>query len=319
MALKHEPGLDGLRAVAIAAVMGFHYMPRTVTGGSLGVDVFFVLSGWLITSILMGEIEKTGRVDYGAFLRRRFFRLTPPLAALLVAYVLLAPWLLPKVAATRWLDAGVTAAYLTNIRYTFWPADNPLSHTWFLALQGQFYLLWPLILWPLSKLGRNRAAIALIVMWVVLTLARWMWNETIGGPGAYYLTPLHATGLLLGAALALHPIKVRWSWLALAPLIGLIAFGHTKQSFLIQQTAVELATVALVASPPRILAWPPLPFIGAISYGIYLWHVPFMWIFPPKTWPVRIGLIVASLVAGWLTHIALEKPFGRKPKAPAPA
>jgi peptidoglycan/LPS O-acetylase OafA/YrhL len=318
-AIQHEPGLDGLRALAIAAVIGYHYMPRMVTGGSLGVDIFFVLSGWLITTVLLREAEATGGIDYLAFLKRRFLRLTPPLAALLIAYVLLAPLLLPRVATGRWEDAAWAATYLTNIRETFWPKNTPLSHTWFLALQGQFYLAWPLILVPLRRLGREQAAVVLLGLWVALTAARVVWSQTIGGPGSYYFTPLHATGLLLGAAYALKPVPVKWSWIALVVLVGLIAFGRTRTWFLWLQPIAEWAALVVVARPPKILRWPPLPFIGVISYGVYLWHVPLMWLFPPKTWPVRIALIAASLFAGWLTHLVLEKPFAKARKKAAPA
>jgi peptidoglycan/LPS O-acetylase OafA/YrhL len=325
LATKHEPGLDGLRAVAIAAVLGYHYTPRIVTGGSLGVDVFFVLSGWLITSILLREADATDRVDYRAFLVRRFLRLTPPLAALLVAYVLLTPIFLPRVAPARWIDAGITAAYLTNLRETFWPKNTPLSHTWFLALQGQFYLAWPPLLVALRRLGRTRAALVLLGAWAALTAARFVWTWTIGGPGPYYFTPLHATGLLLGAAYALKPVTVRWSWLgwpALLLLLGLLGFGRTRQYFLYLQPVAEWAALVVVARPPRVLAWQPLPFLGKISYGIYLWHVPFMWVFPPRTWPVRGCLVAASIFAGWLSHLLLERPFARvrtRPGATPPA
>ena len=320
MATKHEPGLDGLRAIAIAAVMGFHYMRRDVPGGSLGVDIFFVLSGWLITALLMREADKTDRIDYVGFLKRRFLRLTPPLLALLVGYVLLAPIFLPRIAPGRWIDAAWTATYLTNFRETFWPKNTPLSHTWFLSLQGQFYLVWPVIFIGLRRLTRPRAALVLVAGWAALTVARVVWNETLGGPAPYYFTPLHATGLLLGAAFALRPVRLHpaWGWPALAVLVGMIGFGRTSANFLWLGPVAEIATLLVIANPPRVPAWQPLPFIGTISYGIYLWHVPFMWVYPAKTWQVRTGLVLASILAGWLSHLLLEKPFAKarvKPEA----
>lgn len=324
VASRYEPAFDGLRAVAIAAVMGFHYVPWVVTGGSLGVDVFFPLSGWLITSILMRETERSGRIDYRAFLQRRVWRLVPPLAALLVAYAVLAPWLIPRAAPGRWVDIAVSAAFVSNIRETFWPRGNPLAHLWFLGVQVQFYLIWPAVLLGLRRLTRERAAAVLLAAWAALTLAKVVWNETIGGPGAYYFTPFHATGLILGSALALRPVKVGWAgWPALALLLALMAFGHTREqpllTFALLQPLAELATVVVLAGPVQVLRLPPLPFVGRISYGVYLWHVPFMWILAPRPlWHLAV-LVPASVLAGWLSWRLIEQPLAAVRRQPAAA
>ncbi|HZZ36818.1 MAG TPA: acyltransferase [Caulobacteraceae bacterium] len=303
--------MDGLRAVAIASVMGFHFVRPVVSGGSLGVDVFFVLSGWLITSILVREFKAAGRIDYGGFIGRRARRLLPALFVLLAAYVLLAPSLFSHHAPGRWTDAAAAAFYVTNLRETFWPTDNPLSHTWSLAIEEQFYLLWPFALLALLRLERRTAAILLCVAWAVLTVARVASNELWPSPAAYYFTPFHATGLLLGSALALYPLKVNGfaGRISLALLVAFFIAGHTDRYFLALQPVAEIAAALAIARPPNILAREPLPFLGRISYGVYLWHVPLMYALPPRGWLSLAELIGASILAGWMSHVLVERWF----------
>ena len=195
----YAPALDGLRALAIFAVMGLHFAPAIVTAGSLGVDVFFVLSGYLITSILLSEIQRTGALDYKEFLARRAKRLLPALAALLLTYALLAPQLFPELAGRRWFDIATTAFYVTNLRETFWPANTPLSHTWSLAIEEQFYIFWPFAVLWLNRFSPRRAVSWLFVSWIALTLARTAWTFALTGPAPYYFTAFHGTGLMVGA------------------------------------------------------------------------------------------------------------------------
>ena len=315
MALKYRPELDGLRALAITSVMGFHFVTPLMSGGSLGVDVFFVLSGWLITSILASEAEGAGRIDYGAFLLRRARRLLPALTVLLVAYVSLAPLLFPQFASRRWLDAASAAFYLTNLRETFWPAESPLSHTWSLAIEEQFYILWPLALLGLLRLPRRSAAQLLIGAWTALSLARVACLHLWQGPAAYYFTPLHATGLLLGAALALHPVATSLGRVALAILVALFIAGRTSQTFVFVQPIAEIAAAAVIANPAKFLGAAPLRFLGRISYGVYLWHIPIMWALGRPKSPLEVGVLVgASVLAGWLSHVGVEQWFLRSPK-----
>jgi peptidoglycan/LPS O-acetylase OafA/YrhL len=307
--MKYEPSLDGLRAVAVLAVMGFHFCHGVVSGGSLGVDVFFVLSGYLITSILAGEIERRGTLDYRAFLMRRARRLLPALGVLLIAYAILSPLLCPGVAARRWLDVATAVFYVTNLRETFWPANTPLSHTWSLAIEEQFYLLWPFAVLALARFDRRRSALILCAAWAALTFARLMWAETIGGPGAYYLTPLHATGLILGAALALRPIDTSTGRVALVGLGALFIAGDTSSTFLATQPVAEIAAVLVIANPPRLLTLAPLRFLGRISYGVYLWHIPLYWLVLPASWSGICVLVAATVLSGWLSHLLVERRF----------
>ena len=311
------PALDGLRAVAILSVMSFHANLWFASGGSLGVDIFFVLSGWLITGLLIDEVERTGAIDRLAFLARRMRRLLAALSCLLLAYLLVAPWLYPESADRRWFDAATAFLYLTNLRESFWPADTPLSHSWSLAVEAQFYLLWPFVVPALLRLGRRRAALLLCACWLCLTALRSVWPAMIGGASTYYLSPLHATGLLLGGALALRPIPVRRGPLALAVLVAIMVGVRSFDWWLVVLPIAEIATVLVIADPPRALALPPLRFVGRVSYGIYLWHIPLLWIMPTRTPAQVIAVFAASILAGWLSHALIERRFTRSRCVPA--
>ncbi len=303
--------------------MGFHFTYPFVTGGSLGVDVFFVLSGWLITAILVAEFEQSGAVDYKAFVVRRVRRLLPALAVLLIAMACLIPLFLPEMAHRLWLDLATAAFFVTNLRQTFWPAETPLSHTWSLAIEEQFYLLWPLAIPLLMKLSRRSAGLLLLAIWAGLTVSRLVFSLTIPAHAApYYFTPFHATGLLLGAALALHPLRWRVGSLALVVLIGLFLLGDTARNFIVLQPLAELLTVAILAQPPRVLAVAPLRYMGRISYAVYLWHSPLAWLMPPRSISGAVLLFAASITAGTLSYYLIERRFLHKAKtraAPVPA
>ena len=213
------------------------------------------------------------------------------------------------------MDVATAVFYVTNLRETFWPASTPLSHTWSLAIEEQFYLLWPFALLALAPLNRRRTAALLCFAWVALTLARLVWAQTIGGPGAYYFTPLHATGLLVGAALALCPIGASMGRWALAFLALLIVAGHTSETYLATQPMAEIATALVIARPPAILATAPFRFLGRISYGVYLWHIPLRWLIAPNSVLTILLAFAASIVAGWLSHVLVERWFLiRKPE-----
>ena len=313
MKLKYEPALDGLRALAVLAVLGFHFAKPLVTGGSLGVDVFFVLSGYLITSILRDEFDDTRRIDYPAFLLRRARRLLPALAAVLAIYWLLCPLLWPALVPKRGVDVAAAAFYVTNLRQTFWPTSTPLSPTWSLSIEEQFYLLWPWALLALMRLPRRHAAATLIAVWAVVTVARVGVLQAFPGPAAYYFTPLHASGLLLGAALGLNPIRTGLGRVALAGLVALILAGRTSSTFVYVQPLAEILAVLVIADPPRVLAREPLRFVGKVSYGVYLWHMPIFWAgsslgvsWGPAT---LLGLVAVSILAGAASHYGLERWF----------
>jgi peptidoglycan/LPS O-acetylase OafA/YrhL len=304
----HVPELDGLRALACVAVVAWHCNQGWASGGSLGVDVFFVLSGWLITGILAREVERSGKIDVRGFLARRALRLVPALMAMLVAVVVIWP--------SMWPDALASGSYLINWFLLFKPFDSPLTPTWSLAVEMQFYLLWPFILPFLLRMPKKRAVIVLLVVWETMALVRTGTAlASRSGIIAYYLPVFRFTGLLLGAWFALYPPKLKLGGIALlllAACLGAAGTLHHFGRFLTFVPAIEILTGLVVIDPPRLLAWSPLPQLGRISYGVYLWHYPLCHLLPNRPFlPVLAGSIVLAVLSWTL----IERPFVRRRSA----
>lgn len=267
--MRYIPELDGLRAVAVVAVVLFHADPSgPFSGGFVGVDLFFVLSGFLITSILAAEWKAAGSIDLWRFYRRRFLRLMPALLFLLAVYLVVAPLAWPGHPHGR--DALLTGLYLSDYSYAFWQAPFYLQHTWSLAVEEQFYLLWPLLLVPLLK--TKRPLLWLGIAWLAVTVWRASFTDWTD---YYYRFDTRGSGLLLGAMLAFVRFRA-------GPMLGYASLGLLGLIFLIGNIAAamlfisptELAAAALILAPLPFLANPALVWTGKISYGIYLWHFP---------------------------------------------
>lgn len=299
--LVYVPALDGLRAVAVLSVMVFHAQPDWLPGGFLGVDIFFVLSGYLITRLLLLEYSARGRIAWRRFYGRRALRLVPALLLMLLAYC---AWmsLVPRIDLAKHLgDALLAFLYVSNWARAFdIHALHYLGHTWSLAVEAQFYLLWPLlVLWVLR---RNAAPASLAAWAAVLALASWgarlglLWS---GAPieRMYNGLDSHSDGLMAGALLAaVWSGASRWwdtlpAWArrallaaAVALLGALIARADWTNPWMsgLGYTAVSLAVVlvllALGSAEPsllgRVLSLRFLVWVGTISYGLYLWHFP---------------------------------------------
>lgn len=345
--IAHEPALDGLRGVALVLVVLFHGGVGVV-GGALGVDVFLVLSGYLITALLLAERDGTGTVDLPAFWGRRLRRLLP--AVLVLVTVVAVHGAVTDAPSTLRLDALSTLGWWSNWRFAgaeagyfdAFAAPSPLRHTWSLAVEEQWYLVWPPLLALLLAWTRRRSASLLaVVAGLTLASAAVMAAFSDDVDRAHFGTDTRAQGLLAGAALAValrrwpvstwRPPLVRGgvaagvlgavvlAWLALR-VPGTDLFLYRGGHLLAAAASVALVAAALVPAGivRSTLAWRPLQAVGRRSYGAYLWHWPlFVWITPESTgldrWPllaVRCAATAAATVASW--H-AVERPFLARP------
>jgi peptidoglycan/LPS O-acetylase OafA/YrhL len=292
------PSLDGLRALAVISVVALH-TTRGVKGGFIGVDVFFVLSGFLITTLLVEERDETGTLAVRAFYCRRALRLFPALGAAVVLAVVLAATVAPHV----WRDATFTGIpwtllYVGDFARSFSASDfslGLLQHTWSLAIEEQFYLVWPLACFALlSRASRGRTALAL----AGLAATDMVFNFAITPhkSNLAYFTPFgHGMGLLAGAALglALTSPEVRARAASIAPAINSSAIAATVAIIVVifklpmyghrESLAIDVATLgtvmmitSLMIAPTgglsQLLGMPPLVWVGQRSYGIYLYH-----------------------------------------------
>ena len=316
--LDYEPGWDGLRALAVVAVVLFHVHAPMAAGGALGVDIFFVLSGFLITTLLKGQIDRRGAVDVRGFFERRFRRLAPALYLMLVITFVAASVFGPWPETPKPLEVFLAGAYLTDF-YLMSPraVGSFLNPTWSLAVEAQFYLLWPFVVTALTRLPQRAAFYVLLVSWVAMTACH-AYVFSLGGPAAYYAPWLHSTGLLMGSALAfLRPAPNKFvGWLGLLICLAVISPYNFAGATL---PMVELGAALTITAPPAILRLSPLVWIGEISYGVYLWHLPVIAAFGyPK------GLGAALLDLGVTVPIAalswrfVERPLlaasARRPK-----
>lgn len=309
MKLQHEPSLDGVRALAALAVLfGHAQTPWLLGGGGRGVDVFFVLSGYLITGILMRQ----DRIDLREFWLRRVRRLVPALLAMVAGVLALSFVYAPGVAPT-WIEVAETVTYTYNFGVAFGQRFSPLSHTWSLAAEMQFYLLWPLLLPWLLK--RRDPLFWVGLFYVGETLLRVC--VTHYDPRMAACLPLtRTTGLALGAWLALGgAVPNRLGWLGLALIAGSMLAAFPGQADNLAEVAAELGAALLIrhlAAGPSVLrsalSARPLADLGLISYGIYLWHVPLMSLLGGTPWWIKAPLVAwASVVLAATSYCTVER------------
>lgn len=291
--MPYVAGLDGVRAVAILLVLLFHAKTPGLPGASLGVDVFFVLSGFLITRLLLVEYSRNGVINLRNFYIRRALRLTPPLVLFLVCYAVFSTFVWPDY-PFHLRDGLLMVFYMVNISAGAGFLAEKIAHGWSLGLEEQFYLLWPVFLGAVCH--RAKLWQLLLVIYFSLGLWRWFNIDALGVSWdvAYYRPDLHCSGLVLGAALAAWLQQLssvpRWVckpllWIVLPLFIFLIASPHSMKLYLLLFVPVmELCAVLLVLwllSFPsglwgRFLAAAPMVFLGKLSYGLYLFHYPIM-------------------------------------------
>ena len=315
--------LDGFRAIGLLLIVGFHFGVSGMPGGFVGVDVFYVLSGYLITGLLLGEWARTARIALGAFWLRRARRLLPALLVVLVVVTLVVRFTYPAgLYPDLRMDDLSALFYFSN----WWQiassgnyfvatgAVSPLTHTWSLAVEEQFYLVWPLVVVAVLHVGRRFDRGVKLLLGVSLVGVLASATEMFVGyhPGVditrlYFGTDTHAQSILIGAALACAltlvqrrrgregmapdarsvPARVVLTAVGLAGIAGTVVLTCTmngtsgfayRGGFLLSAlsaAAIILGAVCVTGGPiARVLSLPPMVWIGTVSYGAYLWHFP---------------------------------------------
>jgi peptidoglycan/LPS O-acetylase OafA/YrhL len=335
--VKYRPDVDGLRAVAVLLVLHFHAFPAAMPGGFIGVDVFFVISGFLITGIIARELEQ-GRFSLLTFYIRRVRRIFPALIVVLAVTLVLGWfWMLPAAFAQLGTDVFASAGFAANIAlllqsgyFDVESAKKPLLHLWSLGIEEQFYLAWPLLLLLAVRLRLSIVAVA-----ATLGIASFILNVALVGShpvATFYLPFTRAFELLLGAVLACSWDRVSQDrrageirgWLGAAMIAAAAALLSSHSAFPGWWAILPVAGAALLISAPGawicrvVLASPPMVWIGLISYPLYLWHWPLLVFgvaikFAPLTLLERELALIASVLLSWATYRFIERPirFGR--------
>lgn len=341
---RYRPEIDGLRALAILPVVLFHYRAPGFAGGFVGVDVFFVISGYLITSLIQHEMDQ-GTFSLARFYERRVRRIFPALFAMLAVVSLAAVIYFFPVDLVHYAQSlFATAVFAAN--FEFWREagyfdvaanQKPLLHLWSIAVEEQFYLLYPALLLLLRR-ASPRQRIAAIACVFLASFGLSAWGVGAAKVASFYLLPMRAWELMVGALLALGAVPKLKSALAsdALALLGLIliagsVLGFTPQTpfpgFAALAPCLGAALVIYAAQPDRtiagkVLAARPLVFIGVISYSLYLWHWP---VFVFATYigfrePSGMGsvmLIALSFVLAVISWRYVEQPL-RRPLPGAP-
>lgn len=320
-----RPDIEGLRAIAVAGVVAFHFGMTSLPGGFIGVDIFFVISGYLITSHLMQEIGRTGTVDLWRFYGRRARRLLPAslfvIAATLAAgYFILAPSEQQLYAK----GALFASAYVINMWLLRWSfdyfatdtANNPFLHFWSLSVEEQFYLLWPALLLLVARFRPGERGMAVLLgLAALVSFAASAWMTKTSQPWAFYFSPLRAWEFAVGGLVSL-PVARRWAaGLRPAPAMGWAGIALIGAAYLdVRETDPFPGFIALMPvvgtamlllsgarqsgpAPGAVLALAPFQWVGKLSYSLYLWH-----------WPVIVfaTILVPELsLAGRLACLAL--------------
>ncbi len=341
---QRRPEIQALRAIAVLTVVLYHVWPESMPGGFVGVDVFFAISGYLITAHLLREVEATGALSLWGFWARRARRLLP--AALLTLFVCAIGTLLfvPQIYWQQFLtEIGASTAYFQNWQLAsdavdYLAAENrasPAQHFWSLSAEEQFYLAWPLLIALGAWLSPRRVAIFIVLGLVTGLSLAYSITETASNPAAaYFITPTRAWEFGAGGLLALlgvrawrlpDPVRAALSWAGLLAILYAAVFYSTGTAFPGSAALVPIVgTLAVILAGMPRARWGPAPllrfrpgqFLGDISYSVYLWHWPLIVFAPfvfvePGLDQTRVGVIAGTIALGWITKVLVEDPVRR--------
>ena len=341
-AARYRPDVDGLRAYAVLAVVLFHVGVPGFGGGYVGVDVFFVISGFLITRLIVDEVRATGGFRFGNFYLRRARRLAPAMLVTFTACFAVAFLIFPAADFERFAGSLVYAL-LSLSNFYFWQEagyfdaaalTKPLLHTWSLAVEEQFYLVWPALLVLLLLRLRARWVVAAIVLIALLSLAAAQYLLAVDPPAAFYLLPARGVELAIGALMVwavrypprdprlLEPILL----LGLAMIAAAVVLFTAETPFpgvasLLPCLGTALAIYAGTARLSGLALRNPVAVaVGRASYSIYLVHWPLIvftasYTFAEPSGATTLGLVAASLVLGGLQYRLVEQRYryGKRP------
>lgn len=326
--LGHRPELDAIRGIAILLVVVAHAFPaRFKVGGTVGVALFFTLSGFLITSLLIEEGRRRGTIRLAAFYGRRARRLLPALVVFLATMLLLGLVLGPLIATPT--QVLWSLLYCQNLVLASDARGGALGHTWTLSIEEQFYLLWPLLVVVLARMGARRmtVVVAAVAMIASIGLRVGIGSSSMPIARMYFGTDTNACLVLAGCLLALwrldrppgrpaRPVAV--AALAVACVLGAVPVNRLSLTFapVLASGLAVIAIAAATAGPhgehsPRLLV-----HVGRRAYGLYLWHYPLVWVvrgvLPGSRWLVIPALLAASWLLTWISWHFVEEPFSRR-------
>ena len=327
------PQIQALRAFAAVLVVIYH--AKITTGGYIGVDIFYVISGYLITGLLLRELERTGTISLRAFYLRRIKRLLPTSFFVLFVTGVVAWWLYPAtMRADLSKDIAAAGIYISNYLFAFWQMDYQnlsaippvVIHYWSLAVEEQFYLFWPFIIYALFKRGGRKSVGLGIAAISLISFLLSLYQTSVAPIWAFYSLPTRAWELGIGALLLYIPSRIKFSqnylWIALALFIYGVANFRDNTPFpgtaaLVPVLATAIA-IAAVHSWPRILNTignhRVVQWLGEISYPLYLWHWPILvipMVFFGRDLHIyeRALCVLATLFFADLTHRYIEEPL----------
>lgn len=326
--MKYRPEIDGLRAIAVLAVVLYH-AGLPVPAGFVGVDVFFVISGFLITRLLHAQLRSAGRIDLFDFYARRARRILPVMFVVVLATLAAAALILGDGFGQVARSAAAAAVFVGNVFFQavtgdYWAPDAttmPMLHLWSLAVEEQFYLFWPLLLFAFRK-APERGLIALAIGSFVVAEV-WLWRDPAA---AFFQMPARFWELAAGGLVALRPMRLPRA-AGQAALVGvlvatLVPFAHFPGAGALPAvlgTAVLLAAIdgeVDMGLAGRFLRARPMVFVGLLSYSLYLWHWPLLAVdramrVGEAPVHVRLALCCAALLLAWLSYRYVESPCRR--------